>query len=148
MPQDQSADTGDLTSGGASLRTWLTRGKYLLIEVVALTPLLGIGGVFLGALSAFPCMSPGSEPEASDYVVHPAAFDPAPPFAGMVLVALAVVAVWGAYHAKPMVVKTQAVLALVAVVVAFALHDPHPTCTRGTNASAPTGLVPPPSIQS
>ncbi|WP_158690572.1 hypothetical protein [Streptomyces sp. 142MFCol3.1] len=126
----------------------MARGKYLLIEVVALTPLLGIGGFFLAVLSAFPCMSPGSEPEASDHVVYPAAFDPVPPFAGMVLVALAVVAVWGAYHAKPMVVKTQAVLALVTVVTAFALHDPHPTCTRSTNASAPTGLVPYSSIQS
>ncbi|GGX57073.1 hypothetical protein [Streptomyces fructofermentans] len=147
MPQDQSADTG-VTSGGAPLRTWLTRGKYLLIEVVALTPLLGIGGVFLGALSAFPCMSPGSEPEASDHLVRPAAFDPVPPIAGMVLVALAVVAVWGAYHAKQMVVKTQAVLALVAVVAALVLHDPHPTCVRGTNASVPAGLVPPPPIRS
>ncbi|MER5851368.1 hypothetical protein ABT126_31205 [Streptomyces sp. NPDC002012] len=104
--------------------------------MVALTPLLGVGWLVLATLSVFPCMAPGSEPEESDHVVIPALFDPVLPFAGMVLVALAGVATWGAYRGKPMVWKTQAVLALVAVVAAFALHDSHPTCTRVSSAGA------------
>ncbi|MGV9706186.1 hypothetical protein [Streptomyces sp. NPDC003483] len=137
MQQDQSADTDDLTRGGVSLRTWLTRGKYLLLELGALILGLGFPGYITLLLSAFRCMAPGQdETEGRPSVVYPADFDPVVPFAVMVLMALAGIAVWGAYRVKPMVWKTQAVLALVTVVAAFALHDPHPTCTRYSSAGA------------
>lgn len=137
MLPDPSADTRDSVRGGVALRAWLVRGKYLLFEVVALAPLFAAVGFCLRLVSAFSCMAPGSEPEDS-VVVHVAWFDPVIPFTVMVIAALTTIAVWGAYRDKPMVWKTQAVLALIVVIAAMELHDPHPTCTRETTVAAAT----------
>lgn len=128
MPKDETSVMRGRWRSGAPLRTWLERGGYLLFEFVMLTPPLAIGGLGIVLVAGMPCMAPSLD--GSDAVAQEAMFDPVAPFAVMLLVALAGVGTWGAYQGKPMVWKTQAVLALLVVIAALVLYDSHRMCTQ------------------